>query len=225
VPAPRPKISAPKTSAAARRNGTRGPANTEALLAAAHRLVLERGENFTTQDLIKEADVALQTFYRHFGGKDQILLAVLGDLITGHCETLARQGRGIEDPVERLHFYINGTLANLGTPGAAGARFMTSQHWRLHQEFPDELAAATKPFADLVQAGLEAGRDAGVLTPRDPERDAWMINRLVMSVFHHYAFVDDDPSVATVADDVWRFCLAAVGGAAGTRRTKGRAAK
>ena len=90
---------------------------------------------------------------------------------------------------------------------------MTSQHWRLHQLYPDELAAATKPFADLVQRELEAARDAGLLAPRDPERDAWIINKLVMSVFHHYAFVDDDLEAATVAEDVWQFCLAAVGGA------------
>ena len=69
---------------------------------------------------------------------------------------------------------------------------MTSQHWRLHQEYPEELAEATKPFADLVQRELEEARDAGLLTPRDPERDAWLINRLVMSVFHHYAFAEDD---------------------------------
>ena len=206
--------SRPKTGGAERRNGTRGPANTEALLAAAHRLVLERGENFTTQELIKEADVALQTFYRHFGGKDQIMLAVLGDLIRGHCESLAERGEGIEDPVEQLHYYITGTLSSLGQAGAAGARFMTSQHWRLHQEFPHELAAATKPFADLVQGVLETAREAGRLSPRDPERDAWMINRLVMSVFHHYAFAEDDPSVETVAEEVWLFCLGAVGGVA-----------
>lgn len=216
-------MAAPPTKS--RRGGTRGPANTEALLAAAHRLVLERGENFTTQDLIKEADVALQTFYRHFGGKDQILLAVLGDLISGHCSTLAKQGAAIDDPVDRLHFYISGTLATLGAPGAAGSRFMTSQHWRLHQEFPDELAAATKPFADLVQEVLEAGLEAGRLAPRDPERDAWMINKLVMSVFHHYAFVDDDPTASNVAEDVWQFCLAAVGGARAQKGTKRTASK
>lgn len=194
------------------RGGMRGPANTEALLAAAHRLVSERGENFTTQDLIKEADVALQTFYRHFGGKDQILLAVLADLIAAHCAALGSRGEAIDDPVERLHFYLTDTLSTLGTPGTAGARFMTSQHWRLHQAFPHELAAATKPFADLVQRVLEDGLAAGVLAPRDPERDAWIINKLVMSVFHHYAFVDDDPTAARVAEDVWGFCLAAVGG-------------
>ncbi len=175
--------------------------------------MLEHGENFTTQDLIKEADVALQTFYRHFGSKDQILLAVVGDLIRGHCESLLARGAGLDGPVERLHFYVTDTLnAMVGDPGASGARFMTSQHWRLHQEYPDALAEATKPFADLVQGELEEARDADLLAPRDPERDAWFINRLVMSVFHHYTFADDDLGVATVAEDVWEFCFAAVGG-------------
>lgn len=201
----------PTTKGAGRRNGTRGPANTEALLAAAHRLVLERGEDFTTQDLIKEADVALQTFYRHFGSKDQILLAVVGDMIAGHCESLAAKAADLDDPVERLHLYITETLGTMGgEPAAAGARFMTSQHWRLHQEQPDALAEATKPFADLVQRELEAAREVGRLAPRDPERDAWLINRLVMAVFHHYAFATDDVDVDAVTEDVWRFCLAAV---------------
>lgn len=191
----------------------RGPANTEALLAAAHRLVIEHGENFTTQDLIREADVALQTFYRHFGSKDQIFLAVVADLIEGHCDRLAAEGESLADPVERLRYYVRGTLATLANPGTAGARFMTSQHWRLHQEYPDELAAANKPFADLVQAELEAGRDAGLLAPRDPALDAWVINKLVMAAFHHYAFVEDEVGAAAVADGVWAFCLAAVGGA------------
>lgn len=199
-----------KPAAATRRNGTRGPANTEALLAAAHRLVAERGENFTTQDLIKEADVALQTFYRHFGGKDQILLAVVGDLVEAHCNRLAEQAERFDDPIERLRFIVMGTLDALGTQGVAGARFITSQHFRLHQEFPDELAIATKPFADVVQRQLEAGRDAGVLHPRDPEVDAWIINKLVMSVFHHYAFAE---ITVDIADEVWAFLLAAVGGA------------
>jgi len=213
VPPKSTKTQRAKTPSAGRRNGTRGPANTEALLAAAHRLVLEQGENFTTQDLIKEADVALQTFYRHFGSKDQILIAVLSDLIRGHCESLASQAADLDDPVERLRFYVTETLQEMvGNSGAAGARFMTSQHWRLHQEYPEALAEATKPFADLVQRELEEARAADLLTPRDPERDAWLINRLVMSVFHHYAFAEDEAGAATVAEDVWEFCLAAVGG-------------
>ena len=209
MPAP---SSSPKAKGGGGRNGTRGPANTEALLAAAHRLVLERGEDFTTQDLIKEADVALQTFYRHFGSKDQILLAVVRDLIGGHCESLAARAAELEDPRERLRFFVTDTLGVLaGEPGAAGARFMTSQHWRLHQLHPEALAEATSPFADLVQQALEDGRDAGSLAPRDPARDAWLIKELVMAVFHHYAFAADGVDADAVTEDVWQFCLGAVG--------------
>ncbi|HEU5307899.1 MAG TPA: helix-turn-helix domain-containing protein, partial [Acidimicrobiia bacterium] len=57
----------------------------EAIVAAARRLVTERGDQFTTQELVKEAGVALQTFYRIFGGKDRLLLAVFEDLIAESC--------------------------------------------------------------------------------------------------------------------------------------------
>jgi AcrR family transcriptional regulator len=203
-----------RTDALGRRNGIRGPANAKALMEAAHRLVLERGENFTTKDLIKEADVALQTFYRHFGGKDQLLIAVVGDLIVGHCDSLAARAAHLDDPVERLHLYVTETLAVLATDrGASGARFMTSQHWRLHQEHPQELAEATRPFADLVQRELEEARDRGLLTPRAPERDAWIINKLVMATYHHLAYAGEDTAQAkALTEDVWQFCLAAVGG-------------
>jgi AcrR family transcriptional regulator len=200
--------------AEARRTGTRGEANAEALRAAAHRLVMERGENFTTQDLIKEADVALQTFYRHFGGKDQILIAVIGDLVGAHCDALAERGAELDDPVERLHLYVTETLSLFVDNRSLGvSRFMTSQHWRLHELYPAELAAANQPFADLVAAELEAANDAGLLAPRSSARDGWMITQLVMAVFHYYAFADDDDA-DTVAEDVWRFTLAAVSGAA-----------
>ena len=210
----------PKTKRGRRRNGVRGPANSEALLAAAHRLVMERGENFTTQDLIKEADVALQTFYRHFGGKDQILIAVLADLIKGHCEALTAKAASFDDPVERLRYFVTDTIDLVVSNPGSTAQFMTSQHWRLHQLLPEELAAATKPFADLVQRELEEARATGRLTPRSPERDAWIVNRLVMSVFHHYSFAADAEDASTIAEDVWLFCFAAVGGTGVDRRSR-----
>ena len=70
----------------------------QAIVAAARRLIAERGERFTTQELVKEAGVALQTFYRLFGGKDQLLLAVFEDLIAESCAEL-RGGRGRRCPI------------------------------------------------------------------------------------------------------------------------------
>jgi AcrR family transcriptional regulator len=188
------------------------PRNRHAILDAARRLVDDKGEAFTTQELIQEAGVALQTFYRHFQGKDQLLLAVIGDLTAQHCADLEERAAELTRPDERLRFYIVETLDTLTVaPGASGARFMTSQHWRLYQSHPEEVVAANQPFADLVRRELEAGHAAGVLAPRDPEADAWLITKLVMAVFHHYAFLPEDESSQTIVDATLEFCLAAVG--------------
>ena len=53
-----------------------------AILAAGHRLVGAKGADFTIVELCREADVALQTFYRYFGSKDQLLVALIGDQIS-----------------------------------------------------------------------------------------------------------------------------------------------
>lgn len=188
--------------------------HAEAIFTAANRLVLEKGADFTTQELIKEAGVALQTFYRHYGSKDQLLLAVIAEQITGHCQALAEAGRKFDNPVDRLHFYITSTVESVSVADSTASRFITSQHWRLHQEFPGEIAMATRPYTDLITSVLAEGRATGSLTPRDPERDAWLITKIVMGVFHYFAFARDDDTARSAADDVWQFCCAAVGGPA-----------
>jgi TetR/AcrR family transcriptional regulator len=180
---------------------------------AARRLIAERGDRFTTQELVKEAGVALQTFYRLFVGKDQLLLAVFEDLIAESCAQYEEAARQLPDPVARLHFYVTATLRTLGDAEAGIApRFVTAEHWRLHQLFPEEMSRATQPFTDLVVTQLELADAAGTLVSADPQRDAWFVSKLVMAVFHHYAFADLPDDVAAIRDDLWSFCLRALGG-------------
>lgn len=202
------------SEAAASTAPARGKAAT-AILEAAHRLVEAKGESFTTQEVIQEAGVALWTFYHHYNGKDGLLLAVIADRIGGFCEVLAGQLDSITDPVERLRACVRSPLDGFFAGSAQVGRFITSEHWRLLQIDPDGVNAATRPYTDLVRGVLEEGEAAGALAPRDPERDAWAISKMVMSVFHHLAYAPADPRRETVAEDVWQFCLAGVGGAEG----------
>lgn len=182
-----------------------------AILEAGRRLAAERGSAFTTQDVIKEAGVALQTFYRYYGGKDQLLLALIADLIQGYADGLRAQLADVDDPLEQLELSVKSTIAARSDPeAAAGAgRFITAEHWRLHDKFPQEIVAATQPVTSLIEEILVAGAASGAFTTVQPDRDAWLITKLIMSVFHHLAFVPDDPG-APDADAVWAFCLAAV---------------
>lgn len=183
------------------------------ILSAGRLLIMTKGSGFTTQDVIQEAGVALQTFYRYFGSKDQFLLALIGVLIKEHCNDLAESAWAFDDPVARLEIYVRGTLAPLhAADGLASARFITSEHWRLHQTCPAEVWAATQPVSDLIRLELEAGSRAGTLSARNPERDAWLMTKTIIGAYHHYAFQPEDPALATLDDDVWYFCLAAAGG-------------
>jgi hypothetical protein len=96
---------------------------------------------------------------------------------------------------------------SLGDENARGAQFVTAEHWRLHRLYPEELAQATKPFNDLILRQVIEATDAGVLTPRDPQSSAWLINQLVLAVFHHYAFAPDYESREGVGERVRVFCL------------------
>ncbi|MCX4090884.1 TetR/AcrR family transcriptional regulator [Nocardia sp. alder85J] len=183
------------------------------ILDAAHRLVLQKGDAFTTQELVKEAGVALQTFYRYFASKDQLLLAVFAEMIAVACVRSAEVAADLPDPIARLRYFITSTLGSLDAEGhdAATARFIVSTHWRLQQNFPEEMAEAVRPFATLLLGEIQKGIAAGQLRPADPERAAWFINELIRSVYHHYAYAAVRP--ATLADDLWAFCLTALGGA------------
>ena len=59
----------------------------------------DEGPGFTTQDLIKEAGIALQTFYRYFSSKDYLLLAVIEDVIDENCNAFREQAAKLSGPV------------------------------------------------------------------------------------------------------------------------------
>ena len=188
-----------------RRGETRG-----AILAAARRLIARKGD-FTTQELIREARVALKTFYRYFPSKDQLLVTLFGDLIEENAALLEAQAAAIADPVSRLEFFVTAPLRMMDDGARPEPALRDLRALAPAPALPPRDRCGDRPFTDLVQKELEAGRDAGVLAPRNPERDAWQIATMVMAVFHHYTFHPDDPARATAADDLGAFCLAAVG--------------
>jgi AcrR family transcriptional regulator len=194
-------------SPAVQRSRARQIEQATAIVEAARRLIAERGDRFTTQELVKEAGVALQTFYRLFAGKDQLLLAVFEDLIAESCEQFEEAARELPDPIARLRFYVTVALQSLsGDAADIGPRFVTAEHWRLHQLFPEEMSQATQPFTDLVTRQLEVATAEGLLSSADPSRDAWFVTKLVMAVFHHYAFAERAPDTRAIGDDLWLFC-------------------
>ncbi|MEV0708118.1 TetR/AcrR family transcriptional regulator [Nocardia aurea] len=205
-------------SRSVQRSRARSVEQAKVIVAAARRLLQTEGATLTTQELSKEAGIALQTFYRHFPSKDQLLLAVFEDFVSERLAELEAGARDLPDPVHRLRFYIEGVLRSVAEPGGVGQRFVTAEHWRLHQLFPVEMQQVNQPYADLIERELRAAAEAGSLRPNDPATDAWLVMKLVMSVVHHVAFAPMEDG-ADVIERVWAFCLSAFGGSpsGGTR--------
>ena len=199
-------------SPSVQRSRARSLQQARVIIDAARRLIGEKGQNFTTQELVKEAGVALQTFYRYFGGKDELLLAVIEELIAEAASQWREQAKDIDDPVERVRSYTTWALGSLYTSGDDGSngRFIASEHWRLSALFPDEVTRATKPVTDLLATEIRSANEQGLLHSADPERDAWFVTQFVMSVFHQQSFARTrDPSMPA---DLWRLILGALGG-------------
>ncbi len=202
---------AAERSRSVQRSRARSLAQAKTIVAAAQRLIWAGGSSFTTQDLAKEAGVALQTFYRHFASKDQLLLAVFENIVGEWTAEVEHAARGLPDPIARLRFYIVSALETVSGDVGDGPRFVTAEHWRLYQLFPDEIDHANQAVADLIERELRAGEAAGLLRPRDPATDSWLAMKLVMAVFHHCAFASTRGSIDETAEYMWSFCAAAFG--------------
>jgi len=208
------------------RSRTRSVEHAKSIVDAARRLIAVDGIAFTTRQLAEEAGVAMKTFYRHFPGKDELLLAVFEDTIVERMGQMEAAGSRFPDPVDRLHFYVTSSINRLGASAdldrAAEARFITAEHWRLHQLFPDEMTTIDMGFANLVEKEIRRAVDAGDLRSTSPDRDAWFVMKLVMSVYHNYAFATPHSRVEDIAEELWSFCLTAMRGGVDATPTRQR---
>jgi AcrR family transcriptional regulator len=191
------------------RSRDRSVEQARTIVAAALRLIEAKGASFTTQELIKEAGIALQTFYRYFPSKDALLLAVIEDVIDENCASFRERAHQLSDPVERLRFYVTATVHGLETPRSHPS-FMTSEHFRLQTLYPAEVSRATQPYTDLLMEEIRGAMAAGRLHPADPGYSAWLITQLTMAVFHHYDCAGVDEPTDQIAQRLWAFCFAAL---------------
>jgi AcrR family transcriptional regulator len=193
---------------------------TRVMVDAAKRLINEKGTKFTTQELAQEAGVAVQTFYRHFGGKDQLLLAAIEDILAEEAGAYEQGARDINDPVARLRYYVMAVLLNLEREGrgAEVPGLITAELLRLHQQYPEEMQHIARPFLDLLARELRTCQDAGLLVLADADQSAELMVVFIRSAYHHYAFAARRPPAEAIAERVWEFCLAGIGGSAHERK-------
>ena len=162
------------------------------------------GDSPRVSDIVREAGLSNQAFYRHFRGKDELLAAILDDGTRTLLAYLEHQMAKEHTAEGRIRRWVEGIMAQATDPGAAEAtRAVNLNSARLAEQFRQEAQRS-----QLLLRGplIDALDDAGSV---DPARDADAIYQLVMGTMHDHLWRRTRPSRADVAHLV-RFCLAGI---------------
>lgn len=149
---------------------TRVQVRSQQLLEAAARLMARDGsEAVSMQSVAREAGVSVGLIYRYFGGKDELLMAVIRNVLDAFSEQVpwAIEGAG-EDPVRQLTaaFATYCAIINVHRHAAALTYRETKALSHDARDLLKELEVST---SDPLRAVLRSGQEAGIFDTVDIE--------------------------------------------------------
>jgi AcrR family transcriptional regulator len=109
------------------------------------------------REIVREAGLSNQAFYRHFPSKEALLLAVLTDGQRQLIEYLRHRVSGVSQPKDQVRRWIEGVMAQARDVAAADAtRPFAVNGPRLADRFPEELAATRLELLETLTPAVEA---------------------------------------------------------------------
>ncbi|HZC53874.1 MAG TPA: helix-turn-helix domain-containing protein [Mycobacterium sp.] len=124
--------------------------NVALLVAAAHELVAEAGNEVALDEVARRAGVGNATLYRHFPTRADLLVAVYADEVTALCQ------RGAElldapSPLDALFAWLDEFVVHVATKRPLALAATESPSGRRTQLFDEWHASITATAADLVR--------------------------------------------------------------------------
>lgn len=182
---------------------------TSMMVQAAIELAREAGTaSFTVQDVLVRANVSLQTFYRHFQSKDDLLLALIEESVRTSTEKYRENAIRLADPVARVASVVKAPF--IGRRDTRLSPTITREHLRLLESHAREVRAADDSYRELLTETIVAAQEAGRFSGVDALEEADMIMTLVLSRYHNLVLAVETRSYAREAAHIWAFCLAAL---------------
>src|SRR5499426_4525231 len=105
-------------------------ARSDRFVAAGVRLLREKGStDFTVQDVVDRSRMSIRTFYKYFGSKEDLLLAVYETVVAREAVPRLRKRIGkIRDPLLRLRAYIEALVELTARTGPVGQMLIHYQN-------------------------------------------------------------------------------------------------
>ena len=195
----------------------RAEQRVQRFLDAAQVIITEKDTtDFTVQEVVDRSRQSLRSFYQHFDGKHELLLALFEDALRRATHQIAAAASGHDDPVGALKTAVQ-LLFELSQPDPAARRpLFTDFAPQLLISHPAEVRRAHAPLLELLTTLTRGVAEAGWLrTSLEPRRAAMLTMETVMFVAQSSGApsVDGDDRTPVTADEVWDFCARGVVGA------------
>ena len=200
----------------------------ERIVDAAYRLIERTGGiDPSLRDLLAEAGLSTQAFYRFFKSKDEFMLVLLDDgrrRLLGYLEHRMAGEQGAE---AKVRAWMEGVLAQASDPGAAArTRPFVANQERLSEAFPGEQQESVDllvelligPITELQRAGGDRRSSGRRLEAARHDADA--VYTLTFGTMRAHLARRTRPTAQEV-DDVVGFALRALASAASSGASRG----
>ena len=145
-------------------------ADVTRLVTAAYAIISRTGRlDPTVREILREAGLSTQAFYRHFSSKDELLVVLLEDGRRQLTEYLAHRMSRVAAPADQIKEWIEGVLAQAADAEAAErTRPFVVNVERLAAAYPEQqqasVAALIEPLRDAIAqaCGPDGAQDLAV---------------------------------------------------------------
>jgi AcrR family transcriptional regulator len=192
----------------------RAEQRVQRFLDAAQAIITEKGStDFTVQEVVDRSRQSLRSFYQHFDGKHELLLALFEDALRRATAQIAAAAGAQPGPLDALRTAIQ-LLFELSRPDPAAHRpLFTDFAPRLLLTHPAEVRSAHAPLLDLLAALTAGAAAAGQLRPgTDPRRAAALAMETVMFIAQASGASADPETTGAhgaarpvTADEIWDY--------------------
>ena len=186
----------------------RAEQRVERFLDAAQAIIMEKGTtDFTVQEVVEQSRQSLRSFYQHFDGKHELLLALFEDAMQRSADQIRAAASGQPDPLDRLKVAVHLLFELSRRDPTAQRPLFTEFAPQLLLSHPTEVKIAHAPlltlFAELMTQAQAAGRLRASIKPR---RAAALTMQTVMFVAQSSSVADDEHTHPITSEEAWEFC-------------------
>ncbi|TDV49828.1 TetR/AcrR family transcriptional regulator [Actinophytocola oryzae] len=186
----------------------RAEQRVQRFLDAAQAIITKKGTtDFTVQEVVDRSRQSLRSFYQHFNGKHELLLALFEDAMRRAADQIRAAATSEKKAMERLEIAVK-LLFELSRPDPTAQRpLFTDFAPQLLISHPAEVKIAHAPLMALLTELMTELEETRKLRPgTNPRRLAALTMQTVMFVAQSGGAADEETAHPITADEIWEFC-------------------